>query len=531
MTPRAPVPHVCRPHRPSSWLERVIERLVGPLLMPLLALWAFMVTIVAVLRPGVNVSVREAAAPSGPLTDTGVWHVAGLTERGPTDAPVTIRNMGDFESSFGTRQPWSTTLYDALDLFFHEGGVKANVIRDIGAAATVGTHVLLDRAGGGGVATLNVNAVNPGPWSADLEVEVRDGVGANTYELFITYQGDLKERSGDLANPTAAVAWSQTSKWVRVTDAASVTAAPNNNPAVAGPVALSAGTDDRAAIDDTVRTATLAKITSGFGPGQISYPGATTDAIHIALIDNAAANNRTAVLDLPDTGDVASMVASVLGTQTAAEPERAGAFGPQVIVPGLTANTVRTVAASGLVAGLMARNDAIGGTSVPAAGSRGQSRFAIGVTHEFTDDDRGTANDAGVNIIRPLFGPITLYGYRTCSTDPQWRSLADQRLRMEIVTAADIIGEDYVFAQLDGQGHTISAYGGALTGMLAGYYVRGALFGATPDEAFSVNVGNAVNTIETQANGELHAVLGLRMSPFAEVVYIEIVKTPITQAL
>ena len=63
------------------------------------------------------------------------------------------------------------------------------------------------------------------------------------------------------------------------------------------------------------------------------------------------------------------------------------------------------------------------------------------------------------------------------------------------------------------------------------YYVAGALYGPEPSDAYSVDVGPAVNTEETIANGELHAVLRVRMSPFAELVVIEIVKYPTTEAL
>jgi hypothetical protein len=67
--------------------------------------------------------------------------------------------------------------------------------------------------------------------------------------------------------------------------------------------------------------------------------------------------------------------------------------------------------------------------------------------------------------------------------------------------------------------------------VLMAYYIDGSLYGATPDEAFSVDVGPDVNTSVTLAAGELRAVLTVRMSPFAEVVRIEIVKVSIEQTL
>jgi hypothetical protein len=46
-----------------------------------------------------------------------------------------------------------------------------------------------------------------------------------------------------------------------------------------------------------------------------------------------------------------------------------------------------------------------------------------------------------------------------------------------------------------------------------------------------VDVGPAVNTLESIAAGILRAVVGLRMSPFAELVIVEIVKVAVETPL
>ena len=60
---------------------------------------------------------------------------------------------------------------------------------------------------------------------------------------------------------------------------------------------------------------------------------------------------------------------------------------------------------------------------------------------------------------------------------------------------------------------TIAAFHGDLNGMLGDLFDLGALYGDTPDDAFDINTSPAVNTIETIANGELHAILSVKMSP------------------
>jgi hypothetical protein len=91
--------------------------------------------------------------------------------------------------------------------------------------------------------------------------------------------------------------------------------------------------------------------------------------------------------------------------------------------------------------------------------------------------------------------------------------------------------EAFVFAQLDGQRKKTNEFGGALKGMLLPFWTDGSLFGDSPDEAFTVDVGPAVNTDATMAAGELHAKLGVRLSPFAERVYINIYKAAPTEVL
>jgi hypothetical protein len=89
--------------------------------------------------------------------------------------------------------------------------------------------------------------------------------------------------------------------------------------------------------------------------------------------------------------------------------------------------------------------------------------------------------------------------------------------------------EPFVFTQITKA--KIAEYQGVLTGMLLGYYNLGALFGDTPAEAFVVDTGSTVNTPESLAERKLSAVIGVRMTEFAEIVYMEFVKIPTTEEL
>lgn len=479
-------------------------------------------------RPGVEVVSRAAPPVRGFSSETGAWFVVGLAERGRTDKPVLVRNMSDYAKHFGARVSYGS-LYDSLDVFFREGGTVAYVARVVGPAAVVDTVTFQTAALADAIA---VDSLGAG--ATALSVEVVDGRTAGTFALRVLLDGVEVERSGDLADPAEAASWSTSSNYVRVR------AIGPDNPAPAAATDLAGGNDDRAAVTDVHRVAALGLFEETYGRGQVSIPGATTADAHGGLLEHAGSHNRVALLDAPDSASDTTLIAAADAIRTAVGPattERGALFAPWVVVPGVVRGTNRTVPPSAGAAGLIARSDSTGGNpNVPAAGDNGVARYAVDVSQAgWTGPVRQTLNEEGVNLFRPMEGGVRLYGYRTL-VDPYgggqpWLSLASARLRMAIEDAAERIGESFMFAQLDGRGHKVAEFNGALTGMLAGFWQMGALYGETSDEAFIVDTGPSVNTPDTLANNELRAAIGLRMSPFAEMVHIEIVKIPITEAL
>ena len=93
------------------------------------------------------------------------------------------------------------------------------------------------------------------------------------------------------------------------------------------------------------------------------------------------------------------------------------------------------------------------------------------------------------------------------------------------------LAENYVFAVVDGRLRKIAEFHGQLAGICMRYWQADALYGETSEEAFRVDTGDGVNTPETIADGQLRAVLLLKVAPFAEFVEVQIVKQAITEAL
>jgi hypothetical protein len=425
------------------------------------------------MRPGVDIISSELPPPRSAPTDTSVWFVVGETGIGPV-VPTLVRSMGEYESTYGERDD-GLALYDAADAFFREGGAK-----------------------------LYVSAIPTTPSVALAESEV---------ELDSLTRAELDA----IAEQNALVPADYSTK------ADLIEAIEASNGQIAAPQAATPS-DFTDALD---------KFTRQLGPGQVSIPGQSDTATNTALLEHAEACNRIALLETPDSSDPAQLITAVDPLRDLAQARYGAMWAPHAVIPGVAAGTTRTVPYTAIEAALMAELDRAFNPNIPAAGVNGQSSYATDLTQRYTDQQYHDLNEGGVDMARLIYEGVRSYGYRTLvdPVDPTWLDLGNARLNMAIVAQAEGIAERFVFSQLDGRGRTIAQFGAELRAMLIPFYEADALYGATADEAFQVDVGNQVNTPETIANGELHAVIKLRMSPFAEWVVIEIVKVATTQAL
>lgn len=485
-------------------------------------------------RPGTQVQVLTSPPPRSAPADTGNWFVVGLTDQGRVDKPIQIKSMSDFTRLLGARVAYSV-LYDALDVFFREGGSSAWVSRVVGPAASKATRNLVDNVA---ATSLVVTAIGPGAYASTgttaIRVAVIAAVAGGVYQIQVYDSlNNILETSGDLTTQQDAVTWSQQSQYVTITLGGSALV-----PVVAGANVigtLTGGADDRASIVDAQWLAALGRFTKELGPGNVSAPGRTTDVGHTQLADHAKANNRVAILDAPDTPTTATITTSATNAKTTGAGQYAGIFWPWTQVPGVVAGTSRTVPPCALVAGRCAAVDPQYGAGTPAAGDLGYSRFATDLSQAGVDDTtRDTLNTAGVNVIRMLNGSAVIYGWRSLAdpiNNPYWVPLGTVRYLMSLAARCLDAGQRFVFDVIDGQGHTISAYQGALVALCQADWVQGLIYGGTPGEAFNVDTGPGINTQTVLAGNELRAAVSVRPSPFAELVTIQIVNVPITQAV
>jgi phage tail sheath protein FI len=476
--------------------------------------------------PDVVVNVLDGALPRTFPTNTGTAFFVGIAERGDVVQARPVASIAAFGTEYGARQA-NAALYDALDTYFAEGGSQAYVSRVIGAGAVAATRNLLDAGAG---VSLVVTAADPGVWGNSLSVGVAAVTGG--FQIFVQRSGVEVDRSYTLVTQQDAVNWGRLSTYVSVALGATALV-----PAAAGAAALTGGTDGSAIVDADWQAA-LDRIALDLGPGQVCAPGRTTAAGQLQIIDHAQRNKRFALLDAPDSASDTTIVAAAQALYTAPNNGRRWCqmFAPWDVIPGVTANSTRTVAPCARAAAQYARIDALGNPNQAAAGRNGIARYVLDLSQAaWSDTQRGNLNGAGVTVSRRRFGAlIETFGMRTLADqalDANWSMAPNVRTVMAYVARARVVGDAHEFDQVDGQGRTISAFRGELMALANDLFLAGALYGGTPAEAFFVETGPAVNSPATIAAGELHAQVAMRTSPSAERIIIDVVKIPVTQSI
>ena len=505
-------------------------------------------------RPGVEVSSSASAPATGVPTDTGVYFLVSEFAQGPTDRPTRVTSLDELTATYGARLAAWPYGYDGADVYFHEGGSAVYVQRLVDADAQAASGDLSVITG----AVATCKAANAGTWGNALEVEVAPTPGGTTRSAKskgkngngaarasrLTYpdaqatganmatvklNGTIVQTSVPIDTVQDLVDFLNSGAYVSVTAAVNPTADLN----VGTTGAFTGGVDGTvpAAGADALADA-LANMNKELGPGQVSAPGHSDVDDHGAILAHCAATDRVALLDGARADGPTELTSEAGALRGALEDRYGSLWGPWAVVPGLALGTTRVVPWSPVQAALCARVDRAGNPNQAAAGQWGECQYVTDLDQTFTPDECEALLYAGVNTARNVYGSIQAYAFRTL-VDPngprgEWRELNWARLNMALVAEGQAVAQDYVFAQLDGRGHTRAAFCGGLTGICLKYYAMDALFGEDPTEAFAVV---DTNTIENMADGILSAALLVRMSPHAELVRVDIVKESVTVAL
>lgn len=188
-----------------------------------------------------------------------------------------------------------------------------------------------------------------------------------------------------------------------------------------------------------------------------------------------------------------------------------------------TGKRLLSIPPCGHMAGIWARTDSERG--VHKAPANEVVRGAVDVAQEITHGEQGLLNPKGVNCIR-TFGTrgIRVWGARTLSSDAAWKYINVRRLFNYI---EESIQQGTQWAVFEPNNFSLwQQLKRDITNFLMGPYRDGALFGATPDQAFYVKCDSETNPPDVIDRGMVIIEVGICPVKPAEFVVFRIRQLP-----
>jgi len=174
---------------------------------------------------------------------------------------------------------------------------------------------------------------------------------------------------------------------------------------------------------------------------------------------------------------------------------------------------------SGHVAGIWSRTDSTRG--VHKAPANEVVLGANGLGFQITQEEQGGLNKVGINCIRAFPGRgIRVWGARTLSSDPEWRYLNVRRL-FNYISESIMEGTQWAVFEPNDERLWMQLNISA-SNFLSRTWREGALFGATPDQAFYVKCDAETNPPEVVEAGQVIVEIGIAPVKPAEFIVFRI---------
>ena len=492
------------------------------------------------LSPGVYVEEVEAGARPIEGVGTSVAAFVGLAEDGPVNEPMLITNWSQFTQTFGEFMDGSY-LAHAVYGYFLNGGGTCYVVRIGGDQPPTAAKAELPTAKDKSVAGYRVTALEAGTAGNQIRVEVSEASepSEDAFKLVIRAPGKPDEvydnvtvKKGKDSVVTKVKAESKLIEIVEV-GPANLERAPAKGTQtlggseVARPVALApddyvGDSADRTGFSgleavDTVTMLSVPDLMAMYQAGQIDLEG--VQAVQSAMLAHCELmGDRVAVLDAPP-GLNAQQVSEWRTDKVGYDSKYATLYWPWVKVFDPVAGQARFVPPSGHIAGVWARSDEERG--VHKAPANEILRGALGLEINITKGEHDQLNPDGINCIRAFPGRgIRVWGARTLSSDPAWRYLNVRRL-FNYIEESILEGTQWVVFEPNDLDlwmrvkRTINAF-------LTRTWRDGALFGASPEEAFFVKCDEETNPPDVVDAGQLIVEIGVAPVKPAEFVVFRI---------
>ena len=504
------------------------------------------------LTPGVY--VEEVPSQSKPIEGVGTSTVAfvGLAPGGPVNSPMRLSNWTQFARTFGDPEepengPFMHGAYlaHAVYGFFQNGGTVCWVVRVGNAEQAAPAQVALAAAGDPEVEAFRAVALSAanGPVRVAVEEEPQSGEVVDdqpppaTYRIVVTAGPDrevfegLSTKKGRSYLVTKVNA---SSKLIRLEETGASLPEGQRAPATGSyeltlPSAPVAEIEAKHFEGDVAKREGMGSIAAVDEITMVCMPDLMTLAqngsdVHIRDLQGKMiahcenAGDRIAILDSPP-GLIPQDVLDWRKSTAGYDSKFATLYWPWLEVIDPLTNQPLQIPPSGHVAGVWARTDATRGVHKAPA-----NEVVMGITglgFSITHDEQGELNRTGINCIRSFPGRgIRIWGARTLSSDPEWRYLNVRRL-FNYIAESILEGTQWaVFEPNDQRLWTQLRI--AASNFLTRTWRQGALFGATPEQAFFVKCDDETNPPDLIEAGQVTVEIGIAPVKPAEFVVFRI---------
>jgi phage tail sheath protein FI len=385
-------------------------------------------------------------------------------------------------------------------------------------------------------ARFTVEATSPGTWANGTRVDLRfraSGLtGRPEVDVAVQVPGERQERFTRVA-PSRLVEALQASRFVRLR----APDAPPPGPAGPGgprsarwKVTLGGGSDDSPRATDYLdAVAVLQELAE---PALIAVPDLHDElngsdagrVVEELLATSAATRDRLLLVDIPaghaGTASAVRWLDALRGGSESARSRNAAAYHPRLKVRdplGGISNPLREIPASGHVAGLISRLDRERGAGHSPANA---SLFeAVDVSANLAGSEQAALTGAGINVLRcAAGGGLEVWGARTLDREPTGRFVAHNRLIHRLVRAIRRVAEPLVFENQNAE--LRFTFTRSVTSVLLEAWRSGALKGARPEQAFSVQCDEANNPPEQRELGQV--ICDISLAPAVPMEFIQV---------
>ncbi len=486
-------------------------------------------------KPGVTAVVNKGQV-ARPLDrqPTSTFFAIGFASWGEIGVRKTVTSWAEYLRVFGGYHSLGYLAESAYIFFNHFGGKQMVIVRagENEAKASVTVNNRVDPV----AVTFQFDAKHASK-TVDVAVSVSDNADPELVDLTIVSKrlGIVERYSADLRITEERTKINSSSKLVDISLAASAVAGPNGRPE-AGTFALVGGDDGSAGMTSSDMAGFISQFEDEtLGTGQIAIPGHYAPENTVALQAHAESYNRLALLESAlgeDYQDVADAFNATPSTYSAAyfpwvqmqDVSGSGQlkfYPPTIFAAGACAKVDRTIGTHKAPANI----------TVPLA--LDVEKNADG-TSVINDGVREYLNGKHINVIAPLPGEgIKIYGARVLYPAGETRvKFVHERRILNLIYYTAKIGYAWaVFAVVDGTGRLFRDLRSSGETFLRNLWRAGALFGKTESEAFIVLADDSNNPPEELEQGRVNVQIGVKLSPTAEVIFINIDSVPLSQDL